>query len=997
MGMTNGDNTNATFQIGESVASCFSTPLNTVWFKFAGPASGFVDITTDFSQGTNFDTEIAMYAAAPGGGCATPNSLVEVACADGGGIVNPSNGVILSQVAPAGDTFYVQVQGFAGTQGTFCIEVHEAAVLPPPGPSNDTLCNAIPLVLSDTCSGPNGDNTNASAQIGEAAASCFVGGSQSVWFSFVAPTSGLVNVSTDFAIGSNDDTEIAVYDLPGGDCTNPFDLVEIACDQDGGTVVGFNSVLTGVALTPGNTYYVAVSGWDGTQGDFCLDVEEIILGTNDSACLASPLLVDGIVAGPFSNIGATVTATEDADLNVMTTTTGTNDGWICGGAFCDTTIQASVWFTFTAPASGALNIDLCSQGNTDFDTQIALFETTDCSDFSSYVWVAGNDDTPGGCPVGNLFASSMDVFCLTPGNTYYLLVDGFGAGEEGSFDVTLTELTVPAVSATVDRTEAPGCPGEATGSASLVVSGGSPPFTFAWSNNTTDPDLINVVAGTYTYTITDNCDSTFTGSVTVPPAPSLTAFDAPDVTTCGTDGVQIGLDVPASSGTPRASERAFGIDVGAGSFIRHKLNDAANFTVAIPSGIGSAFAGDFVQGFFLALDNDAQTLLLIDPTSNTVSTLGSSIPLAGHTWGGLAFDENSGILYGLSLDGAASQLYTIDQGAGTATPTVAVGLPFAIWLAIDENGNAYTADISDDTLYSLDLSTGVTTPIGPLGIDLNFGQDADFDPETNELYTMAIGGAFGGTSQLFSIDVSTGAASFVTAYGGGAQIGGWAIAEETIDPYLVSWNPPVGLTNPTISNPIASPTTDTEYVITIIDDCGTFVTDTVMVTVGDGLNIAAEATSDDGSGTAGSASVDINTGTPPYTFAWSNGGTTQSISGLAPGVYTVSVTDANGCTAEDSTTVGAVSIDDLLNAGINMLEAYPNPNQGSFTLSVEFAQVEDVEIAVYDISGKAVYRQSENGVSKVSREINLQSSASGIYMLRVRTENGEAYRRIVVQ
>jgi hypothetical protein len=53
----------------------------------------------------------------------------------------------------------------------------------------------------------------------------------------------------------------------------------------------------------------------------------------------------------------------------------------------------------------------------------------------------------------------------------------------------------------------------------------------------------------------------------------------------------------------------------------------------------------------------------------------------------------------------------------------------------------------------------------------------------------------------------------------------------------------------------------------------------------------------------GSASVTPAGGTPDYTYAWSNGATTPSVSGLGPGEYSVTVTDASGCTATKSVTI----------------------------------------------------------------------------------------------
>lgn len=56
-------------------------------------------------------------------------------------------------------------------------------------------------------------------------------------------------------------------------------------------------------------------------------------------------------------------------------------------------------------------------------------------------------------------------------------------------------------------------------------------------------------------------------------------------------------------------------------------------------------------------------------------------------------------------------------------------------------------------------------------------------------------------------------------------------------------------------------------------------------------------------GSNGSIVLGVNRGTTPYTFAWSNSATTQNIGGLSAGTYSVTVTDANGCTATASAVI----------------------------------------------------------------------------------------------
>jgi gliding motility-associated-like protein len=115
-----------------------------------------------------------------------------------------------------------------------------------------------------------------------------------------------------------------------------------------------------------------------------------------------------------------------------------------------------------------------------------------------------------------------------------------------------------------------------------------------------------------------------------------------------------------------------------------------------------------------------------------------------------------------------------------------------------------------------------------------------------------------------------------------------------------SWSPATGLSNSTISNPVASPSTTTTYTVTVSNGPGCFATATVDITVSPSIVPAISSFADVTCFglNNGSATVNVAGGTGPYTYLWNDPAaqTTSTASGLAGGSYTVTVTDAAGCT-----------------------------------------------------------------------------------------------------
>lgn len=82
----------------------------------------------------------------------------------------------------------------------------------------------------------------------------------------------------------------------------------------------------------------------------------------------------------------------------------------------------------------------------------------------------------------------------------------------------------------------------------------------------------------------------------------------------------------------------------------------------------------------------------------------------------------------------------------------------------------------------------------------------------------------------------------------------------------------------------------------------------------------------------GSINLSVGGGAAPYTFAWSNGATTEDLSDLNVGNYTVTITDSNGCTAILSKAIIQIPLLNLSTSIVN--STCPTPGTGSINLTV---------------------------------------------------------------
>ena len=84
-------------------------------------------------------------------------------------------------------------------------------------------------------------------------------------------------------------------------------------------------------------------------------------------------------------------------------------------------------------------------------------------------------------------------------------------------------------------------------------------------------------------------------------------------------------------------------------------------------------------------------------------------------------------------------------------------------------------------------------------------------------------------------------------------------------------------------------------------------------------------------------------------------------------------------------------------ADVSNLSVYPNPNNGTFSVTVNILSPGNVSIKLSDMLGRSVYEKSlVNQTGEIKDNINVSGLSKNVYTLEVTTDKGRATKRVVI-
>ncbi len=582
---------------------------------------------------------------------------------------------------------------------------------------------------------------------------------------------------------------------------------------------------------------------------------------------------------------------------------------------------------------------------------------------------------------------------LSSGPIAVTIADANGCSTTVTSSITSPSQPLSAgIAQTIDVT----CAGAGNGSSTAIASGGTSPYSYSWNSlpSQSGPQLQNVNGGTYTVTVTDANGCSTTASTVINEPSQVTTVQVIDMVGVSCFGGQNGSATANASGGSAPYTYSWNSVPAQNSDALSNVS-AGTYTVTVTDGNGciattTATIGGPSQGLIVAITSFTNVTCFEDSTGTAIAVAqGGTAPYV-YSWNSVPFQS------GATAEDLPEGVFTVtasDQNGCTAQTTVSIDAPDLELLAMIESYSHVSCFGANDGTATITISGGSgsysvvwdTQPAqtGLTATGLSPGNYTALAIDNNGCDTQKqVNVTILGPSAPLQLDLA------LSNYNG-FQVSCPTAEDGSIDltiqggtaPYTIVWSDTQG--NTVGSEDISNLSTDL-YTIAVTDAFGCLVDSTVLFTAPPAITAQAAITTASCQGaTTGAIDITASGGVGPLQASWTgpNGysANTLDITSLQAGIYTLTLTDANGCTSVNSFNVNE--------PGLFQVSTTLSQYTGGWNVSCATATDGAIDLTVTGGSQPYTYQwNGPNGFTANTEDI--QNIGVGEYELIITDDNG---------